>query len=46
MPGISLAIGLRATRRSIIRRRRVNNLPGDFNFNGVVDAADYSVWRQ
>jgi hypothetical protein len=22
-----------------------NPLPGDFNFNGVVDAADYSVWR-
>ncbi|HEY3395674.1 MAG TPA: hypothetical protein VGK58_23430, partial [Lacipirellulaceae bacterium] len=22
------------------------NLPGDFNFNGVVDAADYAVWRK
>ena len=21
-------------------------LPGDFNFNGVVDAADYVVWRK
>jgi hypothetical protein len=22
-----------------------NNLPGDFNFNGIVDAADYTFWR-
>jgi hypothetical protein len=22
-----------------------NNLPGDFNGNGIVDAADYTVWR-
>jgi autotransporter-associated beta strand protein len=22
-----------------------NNLPGDYNFDGVVDAADYLVWR-
>ena len=22
-----------------------NPLPGDYNFNGIVDAADYSVWR-
>jgi hypothetical protein len=22
-----------------------NPLPGDFNFNGIVDAADYTVWR-
>jgi hypothetical protein len=22
-----------------------NNLPGDYNFNGTVDAADYVVWR-
>jgi hypothetical protein len=20
-------------------------LPGDYNFNGIVDAADYTVWR-
>jgi CSLREA domain-containing protein len=24
---------------------QLNPLPGDYNFNGVVDAADYSVWR-
>ncbi len=24
---------------------QVNPLPGDYNFNGIVDAADYTVWR-
>jgi hypothetical protein len=24
---------------------QANPLPGDYNFNGIVDAADYSVWR-
>ena len=24
---------------------QVNPLPGDYNFNGVVDAGDYTVWR-
>ena len=26
--------------------QRPNPLPGDYNFNGVVDAADYIVWRK
>jgi CSLREA domain-containing protein len=25
--------------------RQANPLPGDYNFDGVVDAADYNVWR-
>jgi hypothetical protein len=29
----------------VFRFALTNNLPGDFNGNGVVDAADYTVWR-
>jgi hypothetical protein len=28
-----------------INAAAVNSLPGDFNLDGTVDAADYTVWR-
>jgi hypothetical protein len=41
-PGLSWEVVYSATNVSL---KVVSGLPGDFNANGVVDAADYVAWR-
>jgi hypothetical protein len=45
VPGISWRLAYDPLAVRLLVDAAVNNLPGDFNFNGVVDAADYSLWR-
>jgi autotransporter-associated beta strand protein len=45
IPGITWRLAYDPLAVRLIVDAAVNGLPGDFNFNGVVDAADYSLWR-
>jgi autotransporter-associated beta strand protein len=45
VPGLSWRLVYDPLAVRLLVDAAVNNLPGDFNFNGVVDAADYSLWR-
>ncbi len=45
VPGITWRLAYDPLAVRLFVDAAVNHLPGDFNFNGVVDAADYSLWR-
>jgi autotransporter-associated beta strand protein len=45
VPGITWQLAYEPLAVRLLVNAAVINLPGDFNFNGVVDAADYSIWR-
>ena len=41
-PGLALRVNYLPT---LVQLEVVDTLPGDYNGNGIVDAADYTVWR-
>ena len=45
-PDTSTTINLTLTGELVATSTFVTPLPGDYNQNGVVDAADYDVWRK